>query len=156
MNRVGPIAWKILDQMRWRFGSFFFALTVWIVDCWTEYKANKWQQNIFKRFWNNLQKTVGLVLWGILKHGYCCDRLNWFKTLSIFLAVGSKRPSGSNSIWPPKARCSLLIWTPTYPPCGLTLPLTTSYQIPSPWGFYREGHHPIYWEGIKTREGAKN
>ena len=92
--------------------EFFFALTVWILDCWTEYKANKWQQNIFKRFWNNLQKTVGLVLWGILKHGYCCDRLNWFKIHSIFLAVGSKRPSGSNSIWRSKARCSLLIWTP--------------------------------------------
>ena len=64
-------------------------------------------------FWNNLQKTEGLVLWGVPKHGYCCDRLNWFKIHSIFSAVGSKTPSGSNSIWPPKARCSLLIWTPT-------------------------------------------
>ena len=142
MNWVGPIAWNILDQMRWRFASFFVRVNS--VNCW-----------FGNGFWNNLQKTEGLVLWGIPKHGYCCDRLNWFKIHSIFSAVGSKTPSGSNSIWPPKARCSLLIWTPTYPPCGLTWPLTTSYQIPSPSGFYREGHHPIYWEGKKQGEGLK-
>ena len=100
MNWVGPIAWNILDQMRWRFASFFVRVNS--VNCW-----------FGNGFWNNLQKTEGLVLWGIPKHGYCCDRLNWFKIHSIFSAVGSKTPSGSNSIWPPKARCSLLIWTPT-------------------------------------------
>ena len=33
----------------------------------------------------------------------------WPTVYSIFWAVASKVPSGSNSIWPPKVRCSLLI-----------------------------------------------